>query len=214
MPAAQAHAIAHKVQDRLTGDLEGIQDVVIHIEPQEETGVPGGVSGTFRQLAAELGLAIHDLRAYGLGGDLYADLHVEVPGDLTLGEAHERSSALIEAAHQSFPGLREMITHIEPAPRGVRVEELGQKEAEDVKRMAEEVAAEWFDSYHKVLVRRLGDDLSLALHCQMPPDTPIEEAHALSQRVETALRARIPQLGRAVIHMEPGHSDRGESPEA
>jgi cation diffusion facilitator family transporter len=203
MPAAQAHAIAHKVQDRLTGDLRGVEDVVIHIEPQQGARATEGVSGAFRQLAAELGLRIHDLLAYELAGDLYADLHVEVPADFTLREAHQRSSALIEAAHERFPGLQEMITHIEPALRGARAEEVGQEEAEEVSQIVEEVAADWCDSFHKVLARRLGDELSLSLHCQMSPDTSIEEAHELSQRIEGALRARVPQLGRVVIHMEP-----------
>jgi cation diffusion facilitator family transporter len=60
MPAAQAHAIAHKVQDRLTADLTGVRDVVIHIEPQQGTSVTAGVSGALRALAAEIGLRIHD----------------------------------------------------------------------------------------------------------------------------------------------------------
>jgi cation diffusion facilitator family transporter len=203
MPAAQAHAIAHKVQDRLTGDLMGVQDVVIHIEPQQGIRVTEGVSGTFRQLAAELGLRIHELRAYELAGDLYADLHVEVPADIVLREAHRRSAALIESAHERFAGLQEIITHIEPAPRGAEAEAVGHEEAEEVSRIVDEVAAQWCDSFHKVLVRRLGDELSLSLHCQMSADTPIEEAHELSQRIEVALRARIPQMGRVVIHMEP-----------
>lgn len=205
MPAAQAHAIAHKVQDRLMEDLSGVKDVVIHIEPQRGERVTSseGVSEAFRRLAAELGLRIHGLRAYELAGDLYADLHVEVPADLTLREAHQRSSALVEAAHGRFPSLREMITHIEPALRGVRAEEVGQEGAEEVGRIVEQVVAEWCDSCHKVLVRRLQDELSLSLHCRMAPDTPIKEAHELSQRMESALRARIPRLGRVVIHMEP-----------
>ena len=205
MPAAQAHAIAHKVQDRLTEDLRGVKDVVIHVEPQRgEHGTDAeGVSEAFRRLAAELGLRIHGLRAYELAGDLYADLHVEVPAGLTLHEAHQRSSALVEAAHGRFPSLREMITHIEPALHRVKAEEVGQGEEEEVSRIVEQVVTEWCDSCHRVLVRRLQDELSLSLHCQMAPDTSIEEAHELSQQMESALRARIPQLGRVVIHMEP-----------
>jgi len=205
MPVAQAHAIAHKVQDRLTEDLNGVRDVVIHIEPQRGEGGTGaeGISEGFRRLATELGLRIHGLRAYELAGDLYADLHVEVPADLTLCEAHQRSSALVEAAHGKFPSLREMITHIEPMLREARAEEVGQEETEEVSRIVEQVVAEWCDNCHKVSVRRLQDELSLSLHCQMAPDTPIGEAHELSQRIESALRARLPHLGRVVIHMEP-----------
>jgi cation diffusion facilitator family transporter len=203
MPAAQAHAIAHKVQARLTEDLTGVRDVVIHIEPQPGARITEGVSEAFRQLAAELGLRVHGLRAYELAGELYAELHVEVPADFTLREAHERSSGLIEAAHKRFSSLQEITTHIEPALRGAEAGQVGREETEEISQIVQQVVTEWCDSCHKVLVRRLQDELSLSLHCQMAPDTPIEEAHELSQRLESALRARIPQLGRVVIHTEP-----------
>jgi cation diffusion facilitator family transporter len=207
MPAAQAHAIAHKVQDRLTEDLRGVKDVVIHIEPQRGAHVTEGISGAFRQLAGELELRVHGLRAYELDGGLYADLHVEVPADVTLGEAHRRSSALIAAAHKRFASLHEIVTHIEPAVRGAEAREVDQEETEDIQRIVQQVAADWCESCHKILVRRLQDELSLSLHCQTAPDTPIEEAHQLSQRMESALRIRLPQLGRVVIHMEPAGAE-------
>ena len=213
MPIAQAHTIAHKVQDRLTEDLIGVRDVVIHIEPRRAESVTGveGVGEAFRRLAAELGLRIHGLRAYELAGDLYADLHVEVQAGLTLRQAHQQSSALVEAAHRRFPSLREMTTHIEPALRGVSVGAVGREESqaelEKVSQVAKQVMEEWCDSVHKVSVRHLQDEVSLSLHCQMAADTPIEEAHELSQRMESALRTRIPHLGRVVIHTEPLTND-------
>ena len=213
MPAAQAHTIAHKVQDRLMEDLAGVRDVVIHVEPQGGTRVSSTeeVSGVLRRLAGEQGLRIHDMRAYQLAGNLYADLHLEVPTSLTLHEAHRRSSALVEAAHETFSALQEMITHIEPAQSRRRVEEADQEEAEEVSRIVQQVVAEWCDSCHKVSVRRLPasdraqteDELTLSLHCQLDPDTSIENAHHRSQQVENALRARIPHLGRVIIHVEP-----------
>jgi len=209
MQAVQAHAIAHRVQDRLMEGLSGVTDVVIHIEPQRMEGeaTTEGVGEAFRRLAAELGLHIHGLRAYKLAGDLYADLHVEVPADLTLREAHQRSSALVEAAHARFPALREMVTHIEPAQRGAEAEEMDRGKAQEIIRIVDQVLAEWCGSYHKVSVRRLQGELSLSLHCQMAPETSIEEAHELSQRLESALRARLPNLGRVVIHLEPTTDD-------
>ena len=129
--------------------------------------------------------------------------HVEVPADVTLGEAHRRSSAFISAAHERFASLHEIVTHIEPAVRRAEAEQAGRGETEETSCIVRQVAADWCESCHKVLVRQLQDELSLSLHCQMAPDTPIEEAHDLSQRLESALRVRIPRLDRVVIHMEP-----------
>jgi divalent metal cation (Fe/Co/Zn/Cd) transporter len=33
---------------------------------------------------------------------------------------------------------------------------------------------------------------------------PLVDAHIITERIETLLRAEVPKLGRVVIHVEPG----------
>jgi cation diffusion facilitator family transporter len=40
MSVSQAHWIAHQVEDRLVDEIEGVRDVVVHVEPQPESGQP------------------------------------------------------------------------------------------------------------------------------------------------------------------------------
>jgi len=56
---------------------------------------------------------------------------------------------------------------------------------------------------HDVTVRRAGGELELTFHCTMEADTPITDAHAITEQVETVLRGQVPNLGRVVIHVEP-----------
>ena len=37
----------------------------------------------------------------------------------------------------------------------------------------------------------------------MEADTPITDAHAITEQVESVLRGQVPNLGRVVIHVEP-----------
>ena len=56
---------------------------------------------------------------------------------------------------------------------------------------------------HEVQVRFQGELTDVSFHCALEPGISIEEAHALSERLEIHLRNRLPNLGRVVIHAEP-----------
>jgi len=51
MPVDRAHAIAHEVQEKVRGELAGVQDVVVHVEPRRPE--PDQTSGGGRDVAAE-----------------------------------------------------------------------------------------------------------------------------------------------------------------
>jgi divalent metal cation (Fe/Co/Zn/Cd) transporter len=46
-------------------------------------------------------------------------------------------------------------------------------------------------------------ELAVSLHCSFEAELPISEAHAQTERIERLLRARLPELGRVVIHTDP-----------
>jgi divalent metal cation (Fe/Co/Zn/Cd) transporter len=56
---------------------------------------------------------------------------------------------------------------------------------------------------HKLELHRSGARFGASFHCRMHPETPITSAHDLSNALEASLRARLPQLVRVTIHMEP-----------
>ncbi|MGD0174761.1 MAG: cation transporter dimerization domain-containing protein, partial [Anaerolineales bacterium] len=60
-------------------------------------------------------------------------------------------------------------------------------------------------------VRRVEEDLVVSFHCLFSPDIAIRDAHAFTEQFERALRAREPELGRVVIHVEPDSSSPAEN---
>ena len=56
---------------------------------------------------------LHDLRTRTSGAHRFVQFHVWVPGDWTVGEAHERMDAVEEKLQQRFPGT-EIIIHLDP----------------------------------------------------------------------------------------------------
>lgn len=55
----------------------------------------------------------------------------------------------------------------------------------------------------KVLVRKSGAGFHLDMHLQVDPDLSIRVAHALAGKVKATLRAELPGLVTALIHVEP-----------
>jgi cation diffusion facilitator family transporter len=56
---------------------------------------------------------------------------------------------------------------------------------------------------HAIRTRGSADFVFLDLHIWMSPDTPLDRAHAISHQVKDVLMARFPQIGDAIIHIEP-----------
>jgi cation diffusion facilitator family transporter len=55
----------------------------------------------------------------------------------------------------------------------------------------------------KLRVRRLGVDYHVDLHVQADPNLSLHDAHILSGKVKAAIRAAVPAVTEALIHMEP-----------
>jgi cation diffusion facilitator family transporter len=60
--------------------------------------------------------------------------------------------------------------------------------------------------YHGLKARRSGHQVFVEFHLTMPGSTPLETAHALTERIEVALAAAL-EGTEAVIHMEPDLPD-------
>jgi len=191
MPLAQAHAVAHEVQRRLQQTIEGVRDVVVHVEPQRGTATPahGDLFTSVRGIAHDAGLTIHHLNAHEINGHYSVDLHLEVPSGLTLGEAHTQASSLEDRIKAQIPEVTEISTHIEPAPTAhteydqlPQDSRIAQKVCELVLGMPE------VHDCHDVQVHQAEGKLFVTMHCTLDEHLPIGQAHDIATLIEDRLR--------------------------
>jgi len=207
MSVEQAHAIAHEVQRRLRAYRPGLVDVTIHLEPSGSLPPEPGherISMQLRRLATGLGLEVHDVWAHEIEGRTYVDAHLEADGRLSLGQAHDLASALEEQAYAEIPQLAGITTHLEP--RGQQTEALPPTGGEeDLLKTVHRVlsSSELPLHCHEVQVRRGEDGWVLSLHCCLPREMTLAQAHRLGTSLEERLRGEIPDLQRVVVHTEP-----------
>jgi divalent metal cation (Fe/Co/Zn/Cd) transporter len=130
---------------------------------------------------------------------------VEVKDTLSLEEAHAQATQFEEAVRQALPEIEEIVTHIEPSGDMAATRQAslaGEKQIiEAIHRITAE--SDLRCEPHDILVHRQGNELSVSFHCFQAADTPIIDAHNLTEKIERALRAQEPSLGRVVIHLEP-----------
>ncbi len=110
---------------------------------------------------------------------------------------------------ESAPHLKRIVTHIEPT--GDQVENrpalpTGKEIVERVLQAFAEVQNPPV-TVHDVSAQQTGDELAVSCHCTLDPGTTITDAHELTERMESDLRARVAHIGRVVIHVEPPHEE-------
>jgi len=210
MSTEQAHAVAHELQRRLHEHAPSIQDATIHVEPAGSPRVRGHeqIAAQLRRLATGLGMGIHEMWAYEMNGLYYAEVHLEVDGTLPLHQAHALVSALEERARAEIPHLAELTSHIEPRGQLIQAPDPGLEETQ-VAQVVQQLADSILNggACHRVQVRRSEAGWAVSMHCYLPAEMPLAEAHRISTRLEMQLLHQVHGLARVTIHTEP----RGDS---
>jgi divalent metal cation (Fe/Co/Zn/Cd) transporter len=106
---------------------------------------------------------------------------------------------------ETLPDIKSIVTHMEPVGERSASREAAPGDEEQVRRVLQTIAADHNLGcrFYDLEVRRLEDGLSVSFRCSVDASTAVAEAHRLTERVERALRDRLPGLGRVVIHEEP-----------
>jgi cation diffusion facilitator family transporter len=207
MSTAQAHAVASEVERRLKAGLENVSDALVHIEPAGKARLTNWerMATDLRQIADGLGLGLHDLHIHtDLEGHYSIELHLEIGGAMGLGEAQALADEFEARVQARWPEAEHILTHLEPMPGGLLPPgEAAGPGAEGAVRqvLLRHVRAEQIAGLR---VMTLAGHLQASITLTYPADTPLAEAHAAAERIETDLLAGDLGLTRVTVHAEPG----------
>ncbi len=202
--ADQSAAIAREIRERLRRDFDGLEDIRIYFVPTRDP--KPDVAQVARAEGDALGLGVHEvIPVQDVSGGLRIDMHVEVPPEQTVAEAHEHVSLLEERLMQSIPELTRIVTHIEPAHLPEHTHYDGNETHTLARQVLDQARSLYPEAdWHDLDIRQEADGgFAISMHTTVSPTLSIEEAHRLAERVETAIRADLPQVHRVTIHTEP-----------
>jgi cation diffusion facilitator family transporter len=192
----QGHAAADRVEDALRARLPDA-DVVVHVEPRSESEIRE------RALAAAFGVPrvreIHNLTVLEIGDRVEISLHLKLPGDLPLEEAHDIAESVEHEIRAAVPEAHKVQTHLEPLAEVASGEEV----AIDETAVAEAVEAETGSPPRELRFVRTDDGIVAFLTLGLGGAGSLAEAHGRASAVEERVRSAVPEIADVVVHTEP-----------
>ena len=194
---AQGHAAADAVEAAVHRALPE-SDVVVHVEPQADEAELRERALAAAQTVPQV-REIHNLTVLRTDGGAEVSLHLKLPGDLTLEDAHNVANEVEQAITESLPEVASVQTHLEPLAepaRGTTVER-DTGFVEEIVREATGVGPRG--------VRFLDTDEGLVafLTLGLDPGTTLDEAHRRASEIEERIRRQRPEIADVIVHTEP-----------
>jgi cation diffusion facilitator family transporter len=193
----QGHAAADRVERALHEALPGI-DAVVHVEPQDE-------AAALRELVLASALTVsqvrelHNLTVLDVDGRIEVSLHLKLPGDLPLDEAHDIAEQVEAAILAQVPSVRTVQTHLEPFKETASGEEIAVDTAAIESAVREETGAD----PRELRLVRTDEGIVVFLTLALPAAGSLADAHGRASAIEERVRSAVPAVVDVVVHTEP-----------
>jgi len=194
----QGHEAADRVEAAVHGALPQ-SDVVVHVEPSEDE-----IAIRDRAHAAALGVPhvreVHNVTVLEVGGKTEVSLHLKLPGDVTLEEAHEIASDVERAIVEHVPEVDAVQTHLEPLTEAGAGRQASDAGADEVARIVRDTTGA---PPRELRFLHTDEGLVAFLTLGLPGGTALADAHAHASRVEERIRRARPDIADVIVHTEP-----------
>ena len=132
------------------------------------------------------------LRLRESAGRYFADVIAAVAPGAAVVEGHQAANLIEAAIETELPGS-DVVVHVEPRRSGLDLRD---------RVLAITLAEPLIKEAHDITIFENGGSASVSLHLKFPADLPLQEALAVTERIEQAIRAR-PGVSEVQTHLEP-----------
>jgi divalent metal cation (Fe/Co/Zn/Cd) transporter len=195
---AAADAVEAAVQDALPES-----DVVVHVEPLDEAALRERVHAA--AMTVPRVREVHNLRVLSVGGQLEVALHLKLPGELSLDDAHAVASTVEQAIARAVPEVASVQTHLEPLrePGAGHAPAAADVQASEAA-VARVVSERTGHPPRELRFLQTDEGLVAFLTVGFDPSGDLAAAHALASEIEQQVRRAAPQIADVIVHTEPG----------
>ena len=198
----QGHDAADRVEAAIRGVLPGT-DVVVHVEPLADENTQVRERAHAAALQVPRVREIHNVTVLDVDGRCEVSLHLKLPGEMALEEAHAVAEAVEQAILAAVGAVDSVQTHLEPLAEEGRGEQLEDSDTEADRATVERVVAGVIGAAPRELrFLRTTEGRVLFLTLGLEPGLPLAEAHARASAVEEQIRGELDVVD-VIVHTEP-----------
>ena len=145
---------------------------------------------------------VHNVSVLDVGGHTEVSLHLKLPGEVTLEEAHDVANQVERAIVAAVPEVDSVQTHIEPLGEAVEGKTMEDDRAERnvVLRIVRDITGE---EPRELRFVRTDEGLLAYLTLGLDPSSQLAEAHARASEIEERIRRARPDIADVIVHTEP-----------
>ncbi len=195
----QGHAAADSVEDAVQAALPR-SDVVVHVEPGETASIRDRAQAA--ALTVPLVREVHNVNVLVVEGRTEVSLHLKLPGELPLEEAHGIAEEVERAIRAAVPGVEVVQTHLEPLAEDeyVHTAENVDADAGVVRRIVRDALGR---EPRELRFLQTSEGLVAFLTLGLDPAASLAEAHDQASVVEAQIRRARPEIADVIVHTEP-----------
>jgi len=193
----QGHAAADAVEAAVHEALPQ-SDVVVHVEPQEDEAALRERALAAAQHVPEV-REIHNLSVLRTDHGAQVSLHLKLPADLSLEDAHAAASEVEQEITESVPEVTSVQTHLEPLAEPAR----GTTVERDTGFLEEIVRDATGAAPRELRFLETDEGLVAFLTLGLDPASSLAEAHRRASEVEERIRRKLPEIADVIVHTEP-----------
>jgi divalent metal cation (Fe/Co/Zn/Cd) transporter len=172
----------------------------VHVEPHEAAGLRE------RALAAALSVPrvreVHNITVLESEGQTEVSLHLKLPGQLSLAEAHEIAEEVEQAICKAVPEVASVQTHLEPLAESAHATTA--ENVDDARGVVRRIVRDVLGTEPRELrFLQTSEGLVAFLTLGLDPDASLAEAHQRATEVKVRIRDERPEIADVIVHTEP-----------
>ncbi|MBA3842747.1 MAG: cation diffusion facilitator family transporter [Actinobacteria bacterium] len=195
----QGHAAADAVEAAV-GEALPNADVVVHVEPIAEALENLRERAHAAAINVRRVREVHNISLVEVDGRTEISLHVKLPGDLPLDEAHDIAEELEQAICTAVPEIAGVQTHLEPLAELSSAREVEEGGAAVVARVVREATG---TEPRRLRFLRTDAGLVAFLTLGLDGTSRLQDAHARASEIEEQIRREWPDIADVIVHTEP-----------
>jgi cation diffusion facilitator family transporter len=197
----QGHAVADAVEEAVDRAVPGT-DVVVHVEPQDAEAIrERAYAAAVRDPRVS---EVHNVVVLEVGDHTEVSLHIKLPGQRALEEAHDVASAVERHILEALPEVDAVQTHLEPLAEPAAGSPLPRADNSGAEAAIREIVRDTTGDEPRN-IRLLNTEVGLVAFLTLGMDAarPLADAHARASEVEERIRRAQPGVADVVVHTEP-----------